>query len=209
MKTIRREPPLDLSAVRQSVSTRKRCAIASWAIVLGGAECVWEDVSRWEYGTYGASWPAIIVAANDIGCHFPDVDHWASFHVDKFKGWMQLREAKGYARPRATWGWRVGHPVDYVVSPWSGGSSGMLATQVALALGCSKVILCGMPMTATAHFPESQEFDANQTVWSESDGHWRSWVRVHEEGWFEGRVRSMSGRTRQLLGEPTREWLLK
>jgi len=95
-----------------------------------------------------------------------------------------------------------------VIYPWSGGSSGMLAVQVALALGCTKVMLCGMPMTPTPHFEQSAEFDAAHTVWSEADGHWRSWLRVHQHGWFEDRVRSTSGRTRDLFGAPTREWLL-
>jgi len=83
----------------------------------------------------------------------------------------------------------------------------MLAAQVALALGCTHVILCGMPMTPTPHFVESQEFDADHTTWVESDGHWRSWLRVHEQGWFADRIRSMSGRTRELFGEPSLTWL--
>lgn len=108
---------------------------------------------------------------------------------------------------RATWGWRPGHPTDFVVLPWAGGSSGMLAVQVALTLGCTKVILCGVPMTATEHFSQSHEFDADHTRWTEADMHWRAFERVHALGWFENKVRSMSGRSRDLFGAPTREWL--
>ena len=52
-----------------------------WAIVLGGADCVWDDVLAWE-AIYGRRWDGLVAAANDIGCHWPrPLDHWATLHV--------------------------------------------------------------------------------------------------------------------------------
>ena len=203
---------MDLSAVRAQRSRREECVTPDWAIVLGGADCVWDDVLAFTYGIQPnrpTPWPGLWIAANDVGVHCAPLDHWVSFHVNKFERWKQLRELERwqYPEPR-TWGTLPGQPVDFVALPWSGGSSGMLAVQVALHLGCTKIVLCGIPMVQAPHFLESQEFTPETTVWRESDLHWRAWVRVQAQGWFEGKVRSMSGRTRELFGAPTTEWLL-
>lgn len=74
------------------------------------------------------------------------------------------------------------------------GSSALLGTQAALKLGYDRVILCGCPLTG-----KNDKGGAYETF---------------REGWKQkqallaGRVRSMSGWTRELLGSPTEEWLL-
>jgi hypothetical protein len=207
MKTLKREPPFDLSAVKQAPTLRRECTRPEFAIVLGGADCVFDDVHAL-LSMSPREWPGLYIAANDVGCHWPVLDHWASFHVDKLVRWKEERAARGLPPAYGTWGWRPGQPVDFVLYPWSGGSSGMLAAQVAIVLGCRRVVLCGMPMTPTAHFNQSAEFSSATTVWAEADGHWKSWVRVYQQGWFGGHVRSMSGRTRELLGTPDVDWFL-
>lgn len=212
MRAAYRPPICDLTAVRQLMTHRWACSRRDWAIVLGGADCVWQDVNTFEYGIHGGPWPGLFFAANDIGVWWTrPLDHWVSFHVDKLKAWVEARHSAGHPRVFATWGWRpehIGNQTEFAVAPWAGGSSGMLAVQVALELGCRKVILCGMPMTSTPHFVESQEFTPATTTWTESDQHWRDWLRVKDLGLFEDRVRSMSGRTKALFGEPTRQWVL-
>lgn len=197
---------MDLSPVRNRPSLRVECSQRRWAMVLGGADCVWQDIQWYDEFTFG-QWPGLVIAANDIGCHVPTLDHWVSFHVNKFDEWRRRRAENGLPPGFATWGWKHDQPVNWAVHAWAAGSSGMLAAQVALELGCTKVLLCGIPMTQRAHFAESKEFNSETTVWSESDLHWRSWLRVHELGLFEDRVRSVSGRTRDLFGEPNLEWL--
>jgi hypothetical protein len=82
----------------------------------------------------------------------------------------------------------------------------MLATAVALHLGCSRIVLCGVPMTKTPHFAESVVHPHTRN-WSSADGHFRAWKKPDMLAKLQGRVRSMSGRTRDLLGAATPEWL--
>ncbi len=184
-----------------------------WALVLGGADCVWDDVLNWE-AEYGAQWDGVVIAANDVGAHWPrELHHWASLHPEKLRGWMELRAR--HHLPMEEWPMRWGSAgrlrtanglIDRRIEPiWPGGSSGMLAVQVAQTIGCTHVVLCGIPMTPTAHFGETHlRFDKE---WAAASGHWRAWKR-HKPNML-GWVRSMSGRTQELLGAPTREWLLQ
>jgi len=198
-------PPSDLTQIRLR-PTNRSLAHPEWALVLGGASDVWYDLSMWEYGTFGRPWEGLIVAANDIGCHWPrPLDHWVTMHAEKLEGWKKTRAEKSYPRPYATWG-RLRHSalVDYHIRPWAAGSTGMLAVQIALMLGCQRVVICGMPMTATPHFVESGEFPVN-SAWEEAHLHHDAWERSTK--YFDDHVRSMSGWTRELLGSPTRTWL--
>ena len=71
---------------------------------------------------------------------------------------------------------------------------------VAFHLKIEKVVLCGVPMD------EQGNVDGREN-WALKE------VMIHREGWnkrydlLKDRVRSMSGWTRELLGEPTRDWL--
>jgi hypothetical protein len=77
------------------------------------------------------------------------------------------------------------------------GSSGLFAVKIALER-FEQVVLCGVPMDASrAHY-----FDA--APWTEVDSFWDAW-RIALPHLVN--VRSMSGRTAQLLGMPTREFL--
>lgn len=79
-------------------------------------------------------------------------------------------------------------------SQWNtGGGSAMYATLFGLeVLGFERVILCGCPLEAGDYL---YNFEA--------DGIWQHRARVI----FQGRVRSMSGNTRRLLGAPSLDWL--
>lgn len=186
-----------------------------WALVLGGASCVWDDVRAWEH-EYGQPWDGLVIAANDIGIHWPGpLHHWASLHSEVLHWqWQPQRTARQaspadspetWGRPERFTGCGSRQLVDHVIQPWGDGSSGMLATQVAHEVGCVKAVLCGIPMTKTAHFAETTEKFADQ--WHAANGHWRAWKR--HKHLFLGWARSMSGRTRELLGTPTREWIVQ
>lgn len=186
-----------------------------WAIVLGGAECVWDDVARFEQ-LYGRRWDGQFIAVNDIGCHWPrQLHHWVSLHPNRFKKWKYLRErtvnvANLDSIPPTTWGRppRFDEERQYYdrvsYERWMGGSSGLFAVQVAQELRCTRVILCGVPMTVTPHFIQSQE-EGHAAPWGSADNLWRGWKNHAHlmRGW----VRSMSGRTGELLGTPTIDWL--
>ena len=175
-----------------------------WALCLGGADCVWDDVLAWE-AEYGREWDGLVIAANDVGCHWPRaIDHWVSLHSNKFGRWEALRKRHQLPGGYARWGMeRHAQLVDQHVKVWAAGSSGLLAVQVAWTLGCTRAVLCGIPMTASAHFGESGE--GFHKKWFAANAHWSAWSRV--EGKLAGWVRSMSGRTRERYGCPSLDWL--
>lgn len=180
---------------------------ARWrGLVLGGGREVWDDVLAVEK-LLGHPWDGIVVAANDIGMYWPrDLHHWVTLHPAKMPGWAKTRDVQHLPPGYLTWGRNARH-VNRAIVPWPGGSSGLLAVQVAIHVGCTRIVLCGVPMTISPHFEESTEhhvLDSNRN-WSHADKHWKSWVR--EAHRFRPWTRSMSGRSRHLLGPPTQEWL--
>ncbi|KKK49495.1 hypothetical protein LCGC14_3134470, partial [marine sediment metagenome] len=176
-----------------------------WALILGGGELVWDEVLAWEE-MYGRQWDGIVIAANDVGSHWPRaLDHWVTLHPDKMVQWRKQRATYGFSVDYETWG-RQKHHVDHQIRPWAGGASGMLAIQVAGIIGCRRAVLCGIPMTPSPHFTESIIHRSGHP-WKSVAGHWRAWDAHLDKmtGW----VRSMSGRTQETLGTPTLEWLLE
>ena len=185
--------------------TKRRRSVLhpEWAIVLGGSEDVWNEVLAWEK-IYGKQWDGVVVATNDVGSHWPrELDFWCTLHPERMAPWRAVRKAHGFSEGYITAG-RRRNALDIMVHPWAGGSSGMLAVQVAQYAGCTRVVLCGVPMTPTPHFVESAMHRQKQR-WMACAGHWKAWTQQHKR--MDGWVRSMSGRTASLLGLPTIEWL--
>ncbi|MCK9496776.1 MAG: hypothetical protein M0R75_14975, partial [Dehalococcoidia bacterium] len=192
------------------------------AIILGGAECVWDDVDALQDLWGDHPWDGLTIAANDIACHWPrrrsdwtiidpsfHVDAWCTLHPERLAGWIDLRAANGLPPARQTWaherephhtirGWEhVGHQLCLRdVSP----PSGLFACYVARALGVTEGYLCGVPMTMSPHFHGSAEHEA-AAAWPYADVYWPAWISAHASGDL-AHVRSMSGRTRDLLGGP-------
>jgi hypothetical protein len=88
-----------------------------------------------------------------------------------------------------------------------GGTSGLLACVVALGLGYDEIVLCGIPIDNSGHFWEQtgdktnfQREIVNSSGQIRGDGR-RFWTNRLKE--FDGRVKSMSGNTRLILGAPT------
>ena len=174
-----------------------------WALIIGGSQSVWDDVLAFEK-LYGKPWDGIVIAANDIGCHWPRfLDHWCTLHPSKMPGWVEQREANGFSDGFITWG-RRRYDLDVQIRPWAGGASGMLAVQIASRMYCSRAILCGIPMDTSPHFAESVIHNSDER-WKSAPTHWRAWTRHLDKtaGW----VRSMGGNTAKVLGVPTMEWL--
>jgi hypothetical protein len=177
------------------------------ALVLGGADSVWNDVAASEQ-TLGCDWWDVVVAANDIGVAWPrTLDHWCSLHPNKLERWRTERTKRALPGPAVTWtkkGKRCRGVDREVTHRFGGGSSGLLTVSVARAVGADRIVLCGVPMTKTGYFKESTEH-RHPRNFSSADAHWRKW-RLHAEE-LSGYVRSMGGRTRELLGAPTPEWM--
>lgn len=184
------------------------------AIVVGrSADTFAEYAGALELGSYDVT--LVVGKTAEI---FPDpIDHWVSFHANLFGKWAATRAANHLPPPARCWaalykGHRM-HDDDAVQpAPFSyvatvGGSSGFMAIQVALdKLGCDRVVLAGVPMTADAgHLAGASTEKELAGRWEEASRYWRTWEERMD--WLQGRVRSMSGRTRDTLGAPTREWL--
>ena len=166
-------------------------------LVLGGAACVWDDLEQVPPG-----WADEVIACNDIGCHYTgELHHWCSLHPEKFPAWEAVRKALGHPANYKKWGRTVPNgvdpgPVEEVVEHWGGSSAG-LAIKIALKeLGATAVVLAGCPQTNTPHYH-------NNRKWEHWNNYWADWERLHGDGTLKD-VRSLSGRTRELLGAP--EW---
>jgi hypothetical protein len=86
--------------------------------------------------------------------------------------------------------------VDLVLDPpYEGpsGSSSIVGTLAALAMGYKKIVLCGVPLTGLAF--EGNSYEAFRPGWE------------YHLNKFLGKVKSTSGWTQELLGAPTEEWL--
>lgn len=160
------------------------------ALVLGGADCLWDDLRALGH------WDGPVVATNDAGVAYPyRIDHWCSLHGDKLPAWRRMREARGLNLDFTTWTRDVhAEYADRTLSGWSSGSSGLFAVGVALHLGAESVVLAGVPMQADrAHF-----FD--RAPWDDVGPYLQAWEARAAQ--MRGRVFSMSGWTRELLGGP-------
>lgn len=176
------------------------------ALVLGGAAGVWEEIER----AKSMAEFQIVVATNHAGRDYEgEVDHWVSFHPNLFPTWLAARSAAG--RPPAKFLWSGIHKGRHVganqrglalnYTDSVGGSSGLLATLVALReTAAERIVLCGIPM-----MPEAEHYD-RPGAWEDAKNYLKAWK--DQKAALIGKVRSMSGWTKDLLGEPDAEWML-
>jgi hypothetical protein len=168
------------------------------ALVLGGADTLETDRIQ----ALSLFDPDLIVACNHAARDEPGrVDHWATMHPELLPGWLAQRRA--YARPEPGEYWHPRHKAVQCLVPsrpvesW-GGSSGLLCVAVAFELGCTHVVLAGVPMLkAHRHFDDPRP-------WAEARQYHPAWER-HLPA-MRGRVKSCSGWTREQLGAPSRGW---
>jgi hypothetical protein len=167
------------------------------ALILGGADTLHVDRAA----AFALFEPDLVIACNHAGRDEPGcVDHWASMHPEIMPQWVRDRARAG--RPTAANYWHPRHKPAYLPSNpirSVGGSSGMLCLMVAKQLQVTHAVLAGVPMTKmNRHYDDGKP-------WYEARQYHPAWIRQRDElaPW----VRSMSGWTRELLGEPSEEWL--
>lgn len=171
------------------------------ALCLGGAARVHGDALN-AISIIGRA-PDLVVACNDVAALWAgEVDALASHHPESIPRWLALRAEAGQPPPR-----RVvipnhyeGHPAtDIMATAWDGGS-GLYTAEVAIKLlGAHGAILCGVPLDPNEpHVVREGPWPAAPTF--------RSGFRaaLAAEG---GRIRSMSGWTKSVLGVPTADWI--
>ena len=177
-------------------------------LILGGAKCVWED-----YFEACKLMPSHkIMCVNDIGGQFKaePIHHMVSLHKGFFTATKLLRKEKSMLEKYYGHCSVQARDADYI---WDmenvGGTSGVFATKVALAIGAKKIILCGIPMDNSGHYFDPPDASDNRTT---KFGEQRGTLQpIREMKQFsqcvQQRVRSMSGNTAKIFGQPTQDWL--
>jgi hypothetical protein len=162
-------------------------------LVLGGGRTVWDDYAKVR------PWKGEIMAVNDVGAHLHErIRHWVTLHPEYLPGWRTYREKHNYGDrvPPMCHSSKAREGVDVV---WAmsgvGGTSGLFACKIALLLGYTEIVLAGIPMTGDGHYfdPPWQKTEFADRA---NEQEWRSAIRSY----FDGRVTSLSGRTREWIG---------
>jgi hypothetical protein len=152
-----------------------------------------------------------IMCINDAVLAFRDrVNHFASYHDELIGNWMMVRKPetidgvlKPVLRGVVTHGQRAGEFTKRVhVFQHGGGTSAMFGALVAERLGYERIILCGCGLTKEGRFCEPP-WATTHDYWETDDG--PAWIRARDAGEL-SHCRSMSGRTREVLGAPPPEW---
>jgi len=175
-------------------------------LVIGRSAEVWAEVEAAKQLTQFDK----VVAVNVAGQDYPEtIDYWVSFHPVFFEHWISKRIRAGHPYSTETTQLWSGINNGKKMTPrgvkefiqhanYCGGSSGLLAAQVAVdVVKGTRVVLCGIPMENTRRYDDERN-------WNEALVYRKAWLDVMPTL---RNVRSMSGWTREKLGEPTREWL--
>ncbi|MFA5409037.1 MAG: hypothetical protein WC343_09750 [Bacilli bacterium] len=179
------------------------------AVVMATGRCVWDDVL---YHFDPESNHAHVIAVNNMILHWKKrVHHGVSMHPEEPGLWRALRRYyQGEESHVHTHGYRKHNKpeleeVDYVwdIPRAKGGTSTLLAVYIGLALGFNRIVICGAPLDNTGHFYDPA---AREDKTFGSDFLKTEWMKSIRED-FKGRVRSVSGRTKQWMGAPDSEWL--
>ncbi len=162
-------------------------------LVVGSGRCVWEDL----YGYPDDGW---ILTVNDMVAYYPGpVRHAFSNDHKQLPHWFNGRR-RAYTQK---WGKNIqihtlmkSSAPGMTMWPFPGnGTSGLNAAYVALALTTGKVTLAGIPIDDEGHFYDPPWIKSNFT----NEATDRVWEHARDNV-FDGRVRSLSGRSRDILG---------
>lgn len=188
-------------------------------LVVGCASGVWDEVKAAQaLCKFDA-----VYCVKQAGIHWPGwFDVWATLHPEFMDAYEAERRAlhwpagyeivapvKGELGAHGSRG-NVNRRVSY---RWPGmnssASSGIYAAKIALEDGFGRVVLTGIPMTVAAgHFlPKTRNVrdEVRGHAWNHRDSFMPGFQLAIPH--LRGKVKSMSGHTREVLGEPTPEWL--
>lgn len=164
---------------------------------------MWEDLEPFCPHIRGGAWH--LMAVNDVGMHIPlDLRHWFSNGAEDVANWSRCRRT-GYNRNATR------HALKFAQCkaganyywPWPGhGTSSLNAVLTGIALEYDEIILCGIPLDNTGHYFDPPWVRSNfEREVPYKDGELKWWAKAADR-YFDGRVKSRSGRTRELLGAP-------
>lgn len=145
--------------------------------------------------------PHLTIACNYAGRDYPErIDAWVTLHPELMGKWERERAKAGRNTDYRLFAHTAKHGCDPEIHKerWKG-SSGLYMAQIALWMRCRAVILAGVPMDKDAgHFNY-------EGPWSDVE-RYRSGFRAAAAECGPS-IRSMSGWTARLFGEPDGDWL--
>lgn len=160
------------------------------AVACGGARGWRDDLDR----VTSIVTPDLYVATNETGTVLDPLHHWVTLHPNKMSGWEGMRLKNGLPKTYETWSHGNRPPMDHALGTWHDGSSGLLAVGAALKVGADMVVCCGIRLD---EYPNAFR---DEDRWRHHMRYRKGWQRHMAE--LEGKVYSMSGWTRELLGPP-------
>ena len=177
-------------------------------VVIGSGACLWDDARK--LYRYDSENKYDNCGVNHGGFFWPwPLTHFCSLHANYIQYWLPMR-LKTFSQ-----GWIHSHAAKkepHVENVWNfvrpAAMSGLFAAKAMLACGYDEVILLGNPMDDSGHFydpPPGLLAPGEQASWEHMRYRHRENMREWEQASideFKGRVKSMSGYTRDLLGEP-------
>ena len=160
--------------------------------IIGGGRNVWEDIENNKP-------TGDVMAINDVGMYWPKaLVHWYSNHAPHLPIWAQARTFRKGMKD---------NPVQHLHSCYEGvkwrwpfggtGTSSLNAVYVALGLGYAPIVLCGIPLDDSGNFFDPHWVRSN----FRREAHYDVWEFARDQV-FDGKVKSMSGMSRQMLGAP-------
>ena len=158
----------------------------SGLIIIGSAPCFGDDLLKVLNKVWG--WDYMAIGLDAIDKHLGHIGFMATYHPDDIKPAFSKREHVNGNTDYQVISHVEKEGVD-IVYPYKApsGSSALLGVLAGIKLGYDKIILCGCPMDgAYEQFRQGWQAHLDEYV---------------------GKVRSMSGWTKNFLGEPTGEWL--
>lgn len=179
-------------------------------IICGDAACIWDDLE--DLGCKSTVGRGRVqkeefdfMTINKVGEVFPgNIEHWYSNEGKLLQNFVSARRneyRKEFDGPRHTHSCNRGVKWHW---PWGGhGTSGLGSIFTGLALGYDSIIVCGMPLDDGPHNGEppwrTSNFsrEVSDTERGGADHHWKRAIQKA----FDGKVRSMSGRTRRWIIE--------
>ena len=175
-------------------------------LILGTARCLLDDLDR--YGTP----PGDVFAVKQAGLFYWRFRHWWVSDTTDWPLWHNLvvnsSKSQAFGVPFSVHALTAfpGKEIDYhwQFNPRIARSAGPEATIAALAMGYDPIVLAGMPGDGTGHFFPDQRYKPGLEPMDYGEGEHRVQWEILEREIFKGRVKSMSGLTREILGEPVR-----
>lgn len=180
-------------------------------LIVASGRCVWDDLSifarKSRHGNEGIRFDGDVMAVNDIGMHLPcRITHWYSNDGYMLPHWLKARRPEFKANiddrpiqlhsfiPKDSGAWKW---------PWPGhGGSGLNAVYTGLGLGYDEILIAGMPSDDSGHYfdPPWVHTTFNSQVPPQKDCEENRWWKTARTKMFNGRVKSLSGRTKAWLG---------